>query len=425
MTVSLITSDTVRSFILANNQGEIEKNLDAIGQSLGLIGRSEAMRTVIRDLCRVAPTDVAVLITGESGTGKDVAAKAIHQLSTRRLRPLMIVNSGAIAEGILESELFGHERGAFTGAVSERKGYFETANGGTLFLDEIGDMPLSTQVKLLRVLETGEFLRVGGSATKSTDVRVIAATNRHLEHMVRRGEFRKDLYYRLKAITLRLPTLRSRTEDIPLLVERFVEEFTQHTHGTFRGFTPEAMDAVIQYRWPGNVRELRNFVESVLTLKRGDRVTADDVMNNIRNFKDVDDFIEPEPTLHLPVPTHVTPEQAERELLYRTLLSLKQDITEIKHFLASKFGISKAPADLGSREVFDPNGRDAKVVETEVYNVDDVSGDKDTMTLNEAEKDLIIKALRRFEGRRALAAKSLGLSERTLYRKIRQYQLDL
>lgn len=427
MTTSTITSDHIRSFILANNSDEIERNLDAIGDSLGLIGQSEAMRSLVRDICRVAPTEVAVLVTGESGTGKDVVARAIHQLSPRRTRSLVIVNSGAIAEGILESELFGHERGAFTGAVSERKGYFETANSGTIFLDEIGDMPLATQVKLLRVLETGEFLRVGGSVTKTTDVRVIAATNRNLEQMVRRGEFRKDLYYRLKAITLRLPPLRARAEDIPVLVERFAAEFMEHTHAASGGFSREAMDAIVRYRWPGNVRELKNFVESVMTLKRGDEVTEQDVMNNILNFKDVDDWSLAD-TLHLPVPTHITPEQAERELLYRTLLSLKQDITEIKHFLATRLGSSK-PADfathVGTRDVYDTNLRESKVVETEVYNVDENGTDKDTMTLNEAEREMIIKALKRFDGKRSLAAKSLGLSERTLYRKIRQYDLDL
>ncbi|HMY37041.1 MAG TPA: sigma-54 factor interaction domain-containing protein, partial [bacterium] len=209
-------NDQLRSFVLNSNETEIEKNLRSIGESIGLYGESETIRTIIRDVCRVAPSDVAVLVIGESGTGKDVVAKAIHQLSARRNKPLVIVNSGAIAEGILESELFGHERGAFTGAVSERKGYFETANGGTIFLDEIGDMPLQTQVKLLRVLETGEFLKVGGSVVRRCDVRVIGATNRNLEQMVRRGEFRKDLYYRLKAITITMPPLRQRRADIPV-----------------------------------------------------------------------------------------------------------------------------------------------------------------------------------------------------------------
>lgn len=412
-----------KQFLLASEDRPDEQDLDALAVSLGLIGHSSVIQTIVRDIVKIAPSEVAVLIIGESGTGKDVVAKAIHKLSPRSQRPLVVVNSGAIAEGILESELFGHERGAFTGAVSERKGYFETANGGTIFLDEIGDMPLATQVKLLRVLETGEFLKVGGSVTKKSDVRVIAATNKNLEQMVRRGEFRKDLYYRLKAITLELPPLRARKEDIPILIEKFVQEFSEQSHGSFKGFTSDAIEALVGYRWPGNVRELRNLVESLLTLKRGERVTAEDVTRNLKNFKGVDDW-DNEENIHLPVPTHLTPEQAERELLYRTLLSLKQDVTDIKHFLAAKFGINDgvhAVAGAGIEKKLQPH----KVVETEVYNVDDMVTDRETMTVDEAEKDLIIKALRKYDGKRSLAAKSLGLSERTLYRKIKQYALDL
>lgn len=413
-----------KQFLLASEDRPDEQNLDALASSFGLIGRSPLIQTIVRDILKIAPSDVAVLIVGESGTGKDVVAKAIHTHSPRSHRPLVIVNSGAIAEGILESELFGHERGAFTGAVSERKGYFETANGGTIFLDEIGDMPLATQVKLLRVLETGEFLKVGGSTTKKSDVRVIAATNKNLEQMVRRGEFRKDLYYRLKAITLELPPLRARKEDIPILIEKFVQDFSEQSHGSFKGFAPDAIEALVNYRWPGNVRELRNLVESLLTLKRGERVTADDVTRNLKNFKDVDDW-DNEENIHLPVPTHLTPEQAERELLYRTLLSLKQDVTDIKHFLAAKFGINDGIHAQVAGAGFEKKLQPHKVVETEVYNVDDMLADRETMTVDEAEKDLIIKALRKYDGKRSLAAKSLGLSERTLYRKIKQYALDL
>jgi transcriptional regulator with PAS, ATPase and Fis domain len=419
-------AENLRNFILANDEDEIEKNLDDIAANIGLIGHSASIRSVVRDICKIAPSDVAVLLIGESGTGKDVAAKAIHRLSRRRVRPLVIVNSGAIAEGILESELFGHERGAFTGAVSERKGYFETANGGTIFLDEIGDMPLATQVKLLRVLESGEFLKVGGSVVKKCDVRVIAATNRNLEQMVRRGEFRKDLYYRLKAITLNLPPLRSRKEDIPTLIQTFIRDFSEQTQGTFKGFSQDAMQMMIDYRWPGNVRELKNFVESLITLKRGETVAAADVGNNLQNFKDIDAIDDGEPdNAHLPVAMHVSPEQAERELLYRTLLSLKQDITDIKLFLAAKFGNAQAgiSGHPSSPIGFDKKISESKVVEPEVYNVDET--ERDTMDVGEAEKELIIKALKKFDGKRSMAAKVLGLSERTLYRKIKEYDLDL
>lgn len=422
-----IQAENLRNFVLANDETEIENNLDEIGDTIGLIGRSASIKSVVRDICKIAPSDVAVLIIGESGTGKDISAKAIHQLSHRRNRPLVIVNSGAIAEGILESELFGHERGAFTGAVSERKGYFETANGGTVFLDEIGDMPLVTQVKLLRVLESGEFIKVGGSVVKKSDVRVIAATNRNLEQMVRRGEFRKDLYYRLKAITLNIAPLRARREDIPILVEKFIRSFSLQTHGSFKGFSPEAMDMITQYRWPGNVRELKNFVESLITLKRGDIVTPSDVTNNLQNFRDIDALNEDEPdNTRLPVAMHVTPEQAERELLYRTLLSLKQDITDIKHFLAAKFGGSASglSSHASSPMIFDKKISESKVVEPEIYNVDE-SSERETMDVGEAEKELIIKALKRYDSKRSAAAKALGLSERTLYRKIKEYNLDL
>ncbi|MBL7996259.1 sigma-54-dependent Fis family transcriptional regulator [bacterium] len=422
-----IQAENLRNFILANDETEIENNLDEIGDTIGLIGRSASIKSVVRDICKIAPSDVAVLIIGESGTGKDISAKAIHQLSHRRNRPLVIVNSGAIAEGILESELFGHERGAFTGAVSERKGYFETANGGTVFLDEIGDMPLVTQVKLLRVLESGEFIKVGGSVVKKSDVRVIAATNRNLEQMVRRGEFRKDLYYRLKAITLNIAPLRARREDIPILVEKFIRSFSLQTHGSFKGFSPEAMDIITQYRWPGNVRELKNFVESLITLKRGDIVTPSDVTSNLQNFRDIDALNEDEPdNAHLPVAMHLTPEQAERELLYRTLLSLKQDITDIKHFLAAKFGSSASglSSRASSPVIFDKKISESKVVEPEIYNVDE-SSERETMDVGQAEKELIIKALKRFDSKRSAAAKALGLSERTLYRKIKEYNLDL
>lgn len=398
-------------------------DIEAVARAAGMIGNSPAIRNILSDMIKIAPSDVPVLVVGESGTGKDLVAKAIHQLSHRKQRPLIIVNSGAIAEGILESELFGHEKGAFTGAVGERKGYFESANGGTIFLDEIGDMPLATQVKLLRVLETGEFLRVGGSTTKKSDVRVIAATNRNLETMVRRGDFRKDLYYRLKAITIELPPLRARQDDIPLLVEKFIDDFTQNKHASVRGLSRDAMEMLVRYRWPGNVRELRNFVESLITLKRGDLVTADDVARHLEKFRDVDRL--DEEAVHLPMRMNVTPEQAERELLYRTLLALKQDITDIKHFLAAKFGRSASTSSdslsTGPVEKLQPG----KIVEPEVFNVEEPPVDPSDMTVNDVERDLIIRALKKYDGKRSLAAKSLGLSERTLYRKIKQYQLDL
>ncbi len=429
MAARTINAETVRDFILASAETDIEKNLPAIAESVGLWGRSDAVLQVTRQIINIAPSDVSVLIVGESGTGKDLVAKALHRLSPRRNYPLVIVNSGAIAEGILESELFGHERGAFTGAVSERKGYFETANGGTIFLDEIGEMPLTTQVKLLRILETGEFLKVGGSVTKKCDVRVIAATNRNLEHMVRKGEFRKDLYYRLKAITIALPPLRARKSDIPILAEKFADDFIRSQHAAFEGFTNDAMDVLTEYRWPGNVRELKNFVESLITIKRGARITAEDVSANLQHFRSIDhEELPDDDRRFLPVPTHLTPEQAERELLYRTLLALKQDITDIKQFLWNKFGAAPGtpvPPVTDLRRNYENALANSQAVEPEEFKVDEPHSDLHSMRLSDAERETIIKALRRFDGKRSLAAKALGLSERTLYRKIKQYHLDL
>ncbi len=417
-------------FILSGAGEETEHQLDQADESIGLYGQSEVIRQVTRDIMKIAPSDVAVLITGESGTGKDLAAKAIHRFSPRKNKPLVIVNSGAIAEGILESELFGHERGAFTGAVTERKGYFETANGGTVFLDEIGDMPLPTQVKLLRVLETGEFLKVGGSAVRTCDVRIIAATHRSLEQMVRKGEFRKDLYYRLKAITITLPPLRSRQEDIPILVDRFAGHLVRRRNEVYKGFSPDAMDMLVRYRWPGNVRELKNFVESLMTLRRGARIEARDVSENLSHFEDIDAFTDEEPRHRfLPVPTHLTPEQAERELLYRTLVSLMKEVTEMKHFLYSRFGNAHNGEELVTgtdvRNIFDKKITPQRVVETEVYNVEDGAAERDIKKIDDMERDAIVQALRRFDGKRSQAAKALGLSERTLYRKIKEFNLDL
>ena len=235
--------------------------IDRLQKKSGIIGTSDGIRQVLEMITQVAPVDISVLITGESGVGKEVVTKALHQASNRSNSPLVVVNCGAIPEGIIESELFGHKQGSFTGAGQDRKGYFEEANKGTIFLDEIGETPLETQVKLLRVLESGEFMRVGEAKTRYTDVRVIAATNKDLSELVKRGDFRQDLYYRLKTVTINVPALRNRVEDIGPLVERFALEFTRSNDFLYRGFMPEAVRVLKQYEWPGNVRELKNFVK--------------------------------------------------------------------------------------------------------------------------------------------------------------------
>ncbi|MDP7565965.1 MAG: sigma-54 dependent transcriptional regulator, partial [Candidatus Marinimicrobia bacterium] len=236
-------------------------DLDRLQKTSGIIGNSDAIKQALEMMGQVAPVDISVLVTGESGTGKEMVAKGLHKFSKRAQQELVTVNCGAIPVGIIESELFGHKKGAYTGAGDDRKGYFETANKGTIFLDEIGETPLETQVKLLRVLESGEFMRVGDSQTRRTDVRILAATNKDLGELVQQGKFRQDLYFRLKTVTVNLPPLRQRIEDLSLLVERFALEFTRSNDIPYRGFMPEAIRRMKQYDWPGNVRELKNFVE--------------------------------------------------------------------------------------------------------------------------------------------------------------------
>jgi len=361
----------------------------------GLVGRSDEMREIIDVILQVAPTDLSVLITGESGTGKELVAKAIHQASRRGSRTLVSVNCGAIPEGLMESELFGHERGAFTSAIDMRKGYFEIANGGTIFLDEIGETPLATQVKLLRVLETGEFMRVGASVARTSDVRIIAATNKALESEVQQKRFRADLYFRLRAVSIQLPPLRNRREDIPALVDHFVHDVTERNNLRFAGFTDDATELLMEYRWPGNVRELRNLIESVIVLEKGRRLNADDVQKYLQEIAPV--IAE----RNLPVVTNKTVEQAERELIYRALLDLKGNIVELRDLFTTRMSAGHDVAVSGEHR----NGNGA-------------------VTLDEMERRLIMDALDRHNGNRRMAAKDLNISERTLYRKIKDYGLQ-
>ena len=249
-------------------------NIETIQKKSGIVGRSDAIQQVLEMVAQVAPVDISVLITGESGTGKEIIAKAIHQNSKRSHQSMITVNCGAIPEGIIESELFGHKKGAYTDAKGDRKGYFESADKSTIFLDEIGETPLETQVKLLRVIESGEFIPVGDSKAKRTDVRIIAATNKDLSDLVSKGLFRQDLFYRLNTVSIPLPPLNDRLEDISLLVERFALEFTRSNDMLYRGFVPEAIRSMKNHRWKGNIRELKNFVESIIVLEKGERRTS-------------------------------------------------------------------------------------------------------------------------------------------------------
>lgn len=370
-------------------------------QEYGILGTSAAMRKIVETIDQVGPTDLSVLITGESGAGKEVVAKAIHQSSRRSSKSLITVNCGAIPEGIIESELFGHERGSFTGASDQRRGYFELADGGTIFLDEIGELTPSAQVKFLRVLESGEFLRVGSSVTRKVDVRVVAATNKDLELEVRHKTFRDDLYFRLRSVNIHIPPLRERTEDIEVLFRHFAGEIARKNSIAFSGISSQGMEILRAYRWPGNVRELRNAAENLVVLERGKFLEAEDVRKYLDQYS-------PEPVeRNLPVPVGRTVEQAERELILRALLEIKSNIIELKNFLSQHVQL----LDGGQNRGQDP---------AEVRS----NAEPPSLSLEEMEHKLIAEALARYKGNRRVAARALNISERTLYRKIKDYGLE-
>ena len=390
-------------------------DINRLQKTSGIIGNTEAIQEVLEMIIQVGPVDITVLITGESGTGKEKVAKSIHKSSKRTHEALIIVNCGAIPEGIIESELFGHKKGAFTGAGDDRKGYFETANKGTVFLDEIGETPLETQVKLLRVLENGEFIRVGDSNTLHTDVRIIAATNKNLESLVKKGDFRQDLYYRLKTVSIHVPALRQRIEDLSLFVERFALEFTRTNDIVYRGFMPEAIRLMKQYNWPGNVRELKNFVESILVLEKGERVTSEMVEKKLR--PSLDTALQ---NPHLPVLVDQSPERVENELILRQLFLLRQDVELIRKVMNEQERgndtlryINESVQDIPVTMEIDS--------QADTLIRPDAIGD---MTLEDLEKEAIKRTLKFFNKNRRAAARSLGMSERTLYRKINDYGLE-
>ena len=381
----------------------------------GIIGNSELIQQVLELVLQVGPVDVTVLITCESGTGKELIAKAIHGVSRRAQKEMVTVNCGAIPEGIIESELFGHKKGAYTGAGADRKGYFETAHKGTIFLDEIGEMPVDTQVKVLRVLESGEFMRVGDSKTLYTDVRVIAATNKILEDMVRKNHFRNDLFYRLKTVTIDVPLLRQRIEDLSALVERFALQFSRSNDILYRGFMPEAVRRMKQHDWPGNIRELKHFVESILVLEKGERITTGMVEKHLGISLQGTSV-----NNRLPIPVNQSPESAERELILRQLFLLRQDVESIKQLMSGGL-IPMNPS--GEIEHFSRREESidlpGKIEEHDPHNIKgEAIGDTNLQNL---EKELIVRTLKFHNNNRRAAAKTLAMSERTLYRKINEY----
>lgn len=394
-----------------NRLTDYMSSLEKLQEEIGFYGKSPQVEELVQTIVTVAPTDLSVLLIGESGTGKEVIANAIHRLSKRKDKPLISVNCGAIPEGILESELFGHEKGSFTGAIGQKKGYFEAANKGTIFLDEIGEMPLNTQVKLLRVLETSEIMRVGGTESFKVDVRIIAATNKDLERAVQRNEFRRDLYFRLKAITLKIPPLRKRKQDIPILVKKFTRDYVSKNNIEFKGFAPEAVDVMLEYDWPGNVRELKNFVETAIILNRGEVIRPGYVRSALN--------LEPEVLTgeNLPVPLNKTPEQAERELIYRTLISLKLDISELKQMMKMLMDQAQQAGQNKPASVLD-------IIRNRNSGVQPEDQEVQPTTLSAMERELIKETLKKYGGSRRKTARALQISERTLYRKLHEYGLS-
>jgi DNA-binding NtrC family response regulator len=396
----------------------IDKNLNTLLQlKYGLVGISSEMMRVKRKLMQVAPTDLTVLITGETGTGKEVFANAIHGLSTRKKYPFVSVNCSAIPENLLESELFGNERGAFTGAVEQRKGFFEVADKGTIFLDEIGEMPVGLQAKLLRVLESGQFSRLGSSDIHKIDARIIAATNRNLEEEVKKGNFRQDLFFRLKNVQLHLPSLRDHIEDIPFLVDYFAKKVCDKIGINFQGLSFDAETLLKALPWNGNVRELKNMIETMITLEKAEYITPETLRRYIpQGLPPADTKPLAADVSLMPYETFEEPKKFELELIFRTLLELKHDTEGIKRAMnalnAKIDSIKENVADMGS-------SNSKKYSSYEIYD------ENEELNLEQKEKELILKALKKYHNNRRLAAESLGISERTLYRKLAEHNLSL
>jgi transcriptional regulator with PAS, ATPase and Fis domain len=411
-------------------------DIQAIKNRFGIIGNTTALNHALNVAVQVAATDLSVLINGESGVGKEVFSQIIHALSARKHNPFIAVNCGAIPEGTIDSELFGHEKGSFTGAVDSRKGYFETVSGGTIFLDEIGELPLGTQARLLRVLETGEYIRVGSSKVQKTDVRVIAATNRELLEFAQSGRFREDLYYRLNTVPIRVPALRDRKEDIPLLFRKFATDFSDRYKGTPVQLNEEAKNILMNYTWPGNVRELKNIAEQISVLSKEKLVTAPELMQFLpeNNFN------------RLPVLAGgkgaVSQQEfaSEREILYKLFFDMKKDVNELKKMF---FDILQNPGMAQHIPVYNGNESMSADMRPQVMqgnytqqphqpvlinqNGEDVhhmEAVEESLSIVDKEKELIIKALKKHRSKRKDAAADLGISERTLYRKLKEYDIE-
>lgn len=418
-------------------------DIQQIKQRFGIIGNSTRLNYALETTIKVAPTDITVYIQGESGVGKESFSKIIHQLSSRKHGPFIAINCGAIPEGTINSELFGHEKGAFTGATETRKGYFETANGGTIFLDEIGELPLETQSRLLRVLENGEFIRVGSSQVLKTDVRVVAATNKDLFEEAQKGKFREDLYYRISTIPVRVPALRERQQDIYLLFKKFAIDIAERYKMPDIELTPDAELALTSYRWPGNIRQLKNMVEQIAVLEKKKLLDAETLKKYL-----------PQESNNLPMVVNnaksgSSNDFSERDLFYKILFDLKGDMNDLKKIVYELLKNNQNKSDVikdneaiirrvmaGSDENDDDrpqviiSQRNNENRNNEDEDLDHIIvepesvGNNENLSLDAKEEELIKKALLRNNGKRKNAAKELGISERTLYRKIKQYELE-
>ena len=398
--------------------------LQFLESKYGIVGHSPLMIEVVQRLLKVAPTNLTVLITGETGTGKEVFAQAIHGLSNRKKFPFVSVNCGAIPETLLESELFGHEKGAFTGAVDQRKGFFEVANKGTIFLDEIGEMPISTQVKLLRILESGEFSRLGSSDIHKVDVRIVTATNRDLEYEVRNGRFRQDLYFRLNSVPIKLPALRKHPEDIPLLASYFANKVSTKNGHSFIGFTQDALHLLQEQPWQGNIRELRNTIETVVTLEQGFPIDSSTLKKHLRtDYQDQATMSSDRSIIvHSGYQTHTSPLPLDSDLIFRTLIELRSDISDIKRALAAIFE-KIAGLEMQAERASHQSIHDLQIIHDTSHQLQHEPALHSDSTLEDMEKFMIQASLQKHDGNRRLAAKALGISERTLYRKIIDYKL--
>lgn len=412
-------------------------NIQEIKQRFEIIGNSPLLNIALETAVKVAPTDISVLINGESGVGKEAFSKIIHSLSNRKHGNFIAVNCGAIPEGTIDSELFGHEKGSFTGAHDTRKGYFETVNGGTIFLDEVGELPLETQARLLRVLESGEFIKVGSSKVQKTDVRVVAATNKDLLELASRGKFREDLYYRLSTVPIKVPPLRERKEDIHLLFRKFAADFSEKYRSKIVTLEPDAAEMIVNYSWPGNIRQLKNIAEQLSVLDEDKIVNGSELQRVLPAERQ---------SLPMLMGTQVDNGMSERDIFYKVLFDMRKDMNDLKSIV---FGMIQngTPTDSGlsmsmvpkqenmpatAPAFYHPNAQQQVMPITpsggtpvnQVIEIKDAVHVPESLSIEDKEIELIKKALNKYNGRRKKAAQELGISERTLYRKIKQYDLE-